>query len=148
MATYQGSVVTDEACDDQGGGCMRRRYKPHHPHTHTPTHTHTHPHTHTPTHTHTHPTSSQGLAVLQMQAASNIWLVGFHILATSKVISGGYRLAMVHTHGDFISAAPLGNQATSTMSCYPTQSHCPDTDLTSPYPILIMLNTRLEKIAK
>ena len=28
------------------------------------------------------------------------------------------------------SAAPLGNQAACTMTCYPTQSHVPDTDLT------------------
>ena len=38
----------------------------------------------------------------------------------------------------FSSAAPLENQATSTMSRYPTQLHYPDIELTSGCPILIM----------
>ena len=35
------------------------------------------------------------------------------------------------------------NQATSTMTWYPTQLHYPDGEKTSPFPILIMPNTRL-----
>ena len=59
------------------------------------------------------------------------------ILTTSKVIS---RWALiVHTHGDFIvKAAPLENQAIGTMNQYPTQSHYPATELTSPCPLLLV----------
>ena len=41
------------------------------------------------------------------------------------------------------SAAPLVNQAVSTMTCYPTQSHYPVTEPTNPCPILIMPSTWL-----
>ena len=41
------------------------------------------------------------------------------------------------------SAALLEHQATSTMTCYLTQSHYPDTELTSPCPILIIQSIRL-----
>ena len=43
----------------------------------------------------------------------------------------------------FYSAAPLGNQAISTITRHPTQSHYPDTEPTSPCPILIMLSAWL-----
>ena len=55
-----------------------------------------------------------------------------------------YPLARVHTHDHWLySAAPLGNQANNTMIWYPSQSHYPDTEPTSPCPILIMLSTWL-----
>ena len=41
------------------------------------------------------------------------------------------------------SATPLGNQATSTMTWYPLQSHYSDTELISRCPILLMLCARL-----
>ena len=41
------------------------------------------------------------------------------------------------------SAASLEQQATSSMSCYLTQSQYPDSELTSPCPILIMPSIRL-----
>ena len=41
-------------------------------------------------------------------------------------------------HGQLHCAAPLENQATSTMIKYPTQLHYPATEPTSPCPILIM----------
>ena len=63
------------------------------------------------------------------------WLFEFYILATSKIISG-WELSCD-------SAAPLGNQATSTMTSYPIQSHYPDTELISPCPILLMPSARL-----
>ena len=44
------------------------------------------------------------------------------------------------------SVASLGHQATGTMTFYPSQSQYPDTEPTSPYPILIMLNTGLGSI--
>ena len=52
-----------------------------------------------------------------------------------------YRLVTVHTHGDFIVLP----QVVGTMTCYPTQSHYPDTEPTCafPIPILIMLSTWL-----
>ena len=41
------------------------------------------------------------------------------------------------------SAASPEHQSAGTMSCYLTWSHYPDTEPTSPYPILIMSSTRL-----
>ena len=41
------------------------------------------------------------------------------------------------------SAAPLKDHVSSTMTGYPTQSHYPDTEPTSPCPILIMLSAWL-----
>ena len=42
------------------------------------------------------------------------------------------------------SAASLEHQAASTVTCYPTQSHYPDTEPTSPCPMLIIPSARLE----
>ena len=39
--------------------------------------------------------------------------------------------------------AILGNQATGTMTQYPTQSQYPDTELPSPCPMLLMSSARL-----
>ena len=41
------------------------------------------------------------------------------------------------------SASPLGYQATNIMTWYSTQSHCPDTERTSPCPILIIMSVWL-----
>ena len=69
------------------------------------------------------------------------WL--FYVLATSTVISGWAPTCdSVHLWWPFC-AAPVGNQATATMTWYPTQSHYPDTEVTSSCPILLMPNTRL-----
>ena len=62
-----------------------------------------------------------------------------YILAISKVTQDGYRLLTVHTYGDFI-ALP---QSTSTIPCYPNQSHYPDTEPTCHCFILIMPRARL-----
>ena len=43
----------------------------------------------------------------------------------------------------FYSAAPLGDYAAGTMARFPTQLHCSETELTSPFPILVMPRTRL-----
>ena len=66
-----------------------------------------------------------------------------NILATSKVVSG--RVPTCHSVHlwRLYSAARLGNQVASTMTQFPTQSHYPDTEPTSPCPILIMSSTRL-----
>ena len=72
------------------------------------------------------------------------WLLGFYILATSKVISGWVlTVVAVHTHGDLVTA-PLGDQATSTMTWYLTQSHYPDIVPTSACPILLIMSAWLE----
>ena len=70
-----------------------------------------------------------------------MWL--FYVLETSKVISG-----WVPTHDSVYSwqlyiAISLGHEAAGTMTCYPTQSHFPDTESTSPCPILIIPSARL-----
>ena len=58
----------------------------------------------------------------------------------------GYRIVTVCTHGDVYSAAPLGNQVTSSMGHYPTQSHYPVTEPTSPYPVLLIVSAWLERV--
>ena len=69
-----------------------------------------------------------------------VCLLLLYTLATSEVISG-WVLTCDNPHSwRLYSAASLGNQATSTMTCYPTQSHYADTEPTSPCPILIMLS--------
>ena len=56
------------------------------------------------------------------------WLLEFYALATSKVILGQVMTcASVHSWRLY-SAAPLGDQATSTMTWYPTQPQYPDTE--------------------
>ena len=53
-----------------------------------------------------------------------------------------YPLVTAHSW-QLYSAASLEHQAASTMTCYPTQSNYPDTELTSSCHILIMPNPRL-----
>ena len=79
-----------------------------------------------------------------MTAQSHHQSMKFVVLHPSNIEShqDGYRLVSVRTHGAY-SAAPLGDQVTSTMTWYPTQSHYPDTDLTSLCPNLIMPNAWL-----
>ena len=70
-----------------------------------------------------------------------VCLLLFCVLTTSKAISG-----WVPTCDSVLySAASLGHQASRPMICYPTQSHYPETEPTSPRPILIMLSSRLGK---
>ena len=65
------------------------------------------------------------------------------ILETFKVISKRVPTCdSVHAWWLY-NAASVEHQTTSTMTCYPTQSHYHDLEPTSLYPILIMLNTRL-----
>ena len=68
----------------------------------------------------------------------------FHVLSTSKVISGWVSTCKGTQSWQRYSPAPLGNQATSTMTWYPTQWHWTDTEPTSHFPILIMPSNRLE----
>ena len=55
-----------------------------------------------------------------------------YFLATSNVISGQVLTCDSAHSWRLYSAVPLGDQATSTMKCYPTQSHYPDTEPTCP----------------
>ena len=67
----------------------------------------------------------------------------FYILATSKVISV-WALTCDSAHSwELYSAVRLGDQTASTMTRYPTQSHYPDTEPTSPCLTLIMLSACL-----
>ena len=66
------------------------------------------------------------------------WLL-LYVLAASKVIPTCDR---AHSW-QLYSAASLGHQACSTMTCYPKQSHYPDTEPISPCTILIMSSARL-----
>ena len=67
----------------------------------------------------------------------------FYILATSKghirMGTDLWQCALIAT----LHPSPLGNQAVSTMTWYPTQSHYPDIAPTSPCPIPIMPSTWL-----
>ena len=74
---------------------------------------------------------------------ANACLLLFYALATSKVILGRI-LTCDSTHSKRLySPASLEHQATGTMTCYPTQSHYPNTEPTSPLPFLIMPNVSL-----
>ena len=73
----------------------------------------------------------------------DVCLLWSYFLATSKVISGMHQLVLLHTHGDFINAAPLGDQATGTMTRLPIQWHYSDTELSSPCFILVMSSIKL-----
>ena len=64
---------------------------------------------------------------LVSSVSGNVCLSLFYILGTSNVISRLY------------SASPLRDQATSTITWYPTQSHYPNIEPTSPCPILILI---------
>ena len=74
------------------------------------------------------------------------WLVDFYVMASSKVIS---RRVQTYGHIDsshpwrLYNAVPLGNQITCTRIRYPTLSHYPDNDPTSPCPMLIILSAWL-----
>ena len=50
----------------------------------------------------------------------------FYILATSEVISGRVPICDSRHSWRIYSAAPLGDQATSCMTLYPTRSHYPE----------------------
>ena len=60
------------------------------------------------------------------------WLLELYVLATSKVISGQLPTFDSAHPWRLYSAAPLTDQATGTMTRYPTQPHYPDSALTSP----------------
>ena len=56
----------------------------------------------------------------------------FNILETSTVISGWAPTCDSMRSWQYYSAAPMGNQTTSNMTQFPTQSHYPDSGPTSP----------------
>ena len=64
----------------------------------------------------------------------------FYVLETFKVISEREPISDSAHSWRLYSAAPLGNKQRggNTMTWYPTHSHYPDTEPTSPCPILIM----------
>ena len=66
-----------------------------------------------------------------------------YALTTSKVISGWVPTCDRTPSWQLYHAAPLGNQGIHTITWYPTQSPYPDTDPTSPFPILITPNAWL-----
>ena len=67
-----------------------------------------------------------------------------YVQATSKVISGWVPTCNNAHSWWLYSTVPLGNQTINTMTLYQTELHYPDTDTTSPCPILLLLNTWLE----
>ena len=69
------------------------------------------------------------------------WMViwcQLYVLATYKVKSGRVPTCNCAHSWRLYSAVSLGHQTAGTMACYPIQSHYPDTDPTSPCPILII----------
>ena len=69
------------------------------------------------------------------------WSLGFYVLAISQVISGWLQICVSAHPWWLYSVASLGEQATSTMTSCPTQSHYSDTESTSPFPILMTPNS-------
>ena len=75
-----------------------------------------------------------------------VCLLLFYALATSMVISGQVLTPdSAHSWRPF-SVSPLGDHVTSSLTCYPTHSHYPDTEPTSPYPCLIMKRSWLGNV--
>ena len=89
------------------------------------------------------PESTQPLtkvgALCHTESSSSVgWLLEFYVLAASTVISRHILIRDSAHSLRHYSAAELGDQATRTMTWYPSQSHYPDTEPTSSCPILIM----------
>ena len=69
---------------------------------------------------------------------------GFTSLQHLRSYQDGYCLTFDSAHSwERHISTPQGNQATVTISRYPTHSHYPDIETTSLCPILIMLSTRI-----
>ena len=66
------------------------------------------------------------------------WLLGFHILATSTVISGRVSTCDSACSWWLHCVSPPGDQVTSTLTLYPTQSYYHNTEPTSSCPNLLM----------
>ena len=81
--------------------------------------------------------------VIKGRLPTCVCLLLFYLLATSKVISGRVLTCDSVHSSQLYSAASLGHQATGHMTCYPSQSHYPVTQPTSPCFILIMTSARL-----
>ena len=88
-------------------------------------------------------TRTTGIVGQKHNTRISSWLLEFYILAASKVISGWVLTCDSIESWRLHSVAPLGDQAASTMSWYPTQLYYPETGPTSPCPILIMPSTWL-----
>ena len=98
-------------------------------------------------HTHTHQSTPLPPLVVPIVADKNSilpgWFLEVYVLATFKAISGWVPTCdSVHSWW-LNNAAPLGDEVVSTMIWYPTQTHSPDTKLTSPSCNLIMLSAWL-----
>ena len=90
----------------------------------------------------THPFAySMALTLMAMEIGC---LLLFYIRTRSKVISRRAQTCDGVHACRVCSTATLGNLASSTMILYPTQSHYPETELTSSCPITIILSTWLE----
>ena len=82
-------------------------------------------------------------AILSYNKSKLIYPFSFILVFMSYKYSWSYQ-AFDRMHSrQFYSAAPLGNQATSTMNQYPTQPHYPDTEPYGPCSILGMLSAKL-----
>ena len=80
---------------------------------------------------------------LEQESNPNRWvffLLEVYIRATSKVIWGWVPTCDSSHSWQLHSAVPLDNRAAGAMTQYPTQSHYPDIEQTSPCLILLMLN--------
>ena len=51
---------------------------------------------------------------------------------------GGHPLVTLHSHCDFIVLPQWESQVVGTMAEFPTQSLYPDTELTSPFPVVVI----------
>ena len=71
------------------------------------------------------------------------WLLELYVLATPKVISGWVWTCDSAQSWQLYNVTPLGNQAASTMTQYPTQLYYSDKELTSPCPWLIAPSAKL-----
>ena len=85
------------------------------------------------------------IKLIVVEQCTGTWLVGWLIgwLVVGALCPGnilGHITVTVRTHGDFIV---LPHLQTSLPESYPIKSHYHDTKLTSPWPILLMLSSKL-----
>ena len=85
--------------------------------------------------------SELGIGINCGLALSAFWKRALHMLSYQE----RHNIVTVHIHSDYNHAVPLEHQLSDTMSQYPTQSCYPDTKVTRPFPVLVMLSGRLDR---
>ena len=73
-----------------------------------------------------------------------VYLFVLYVLTTSKAISWSIPTCDNAHSSRLYTVAWLGDQASGSITQFPTQSHDPDAELTNPHPILVMQSAMLD----